>query len=83
MADVLPGFEASAVTAIGAPRNTQGEIIDRLNAEINAAFADPAMKVRFAEMGGATLPGTSVEFVIAAENDKWAKVVTSLGLTPN
>src|SRR5262245_31246737 len=43
MADTLPGFEASAVTGIGVPRNTPAEIIDALNKAVNAAYANPKM----------------------------------------
>jgi tripartite-type tricarboxylate transporter receptor subunit TctC len=52
VSDFVPGYEASAVTGIGVPANTASDIIERLNAEINAAFADRAMGARFAETGG-------------------------------
>jgi tripartite-type tricarboxylate transporter receptor subunit TctC len=73
----VPGYEASAVTGIGAPRDTPAAIVARLNAEINAAFADPGMRARFAETGGNVLPATPAEFakVLADETDKWGKVV--------
>jgi len=48
MADAVPGYEASAVTGIGAPANTPAEIVEWLNQAINAAFADPRMKARLA-----------------------------------
>src|SRR6266498_6078520 len=38
--DFVSGYEASAVSGLGAPRNTPAEIIDKLNKEINAALAD-------------------------------------------
>src|SRR6202030_2622595 len=62
MAEVLPGFEVSAVTGIAAPRATTAEIVERLNAEINAAYADPAMAARFAETGGEVLAGSPAAF---------------------
>lgn len=75
--DFVPGFEASAVTGIGAPANTPVEIIDRLNREINAAFTDPAMKARLADTGGAVLPGSPADFgrLMAEETGKWASVI--------
>ena len=75
--DTVPGYEASAVTGIGVPRDTPTAIVDRLNAEITAAFADPAMRDRFADTGGNVLPGTPAEFarLMADETEKWAKVV--------
>jgi tripartite-type tricarboxylate transporter receptor subunit TctC len=50
--DFVLGYEASAVSGLGAPRNTPAEIIDKLNKEINAALADPNMKARLADLGG-------------------------------
>jgi tripartite-type tricarboxylate transporter receptor subunit TctC len=77
VADTVPGYEASAATGIGAPRGTPAEIVDRLNREINAAFADPVMKARLADTGGMPLPGMPAEFatVLANETEKWGKVV--------
>ena len=77
VADAVPGFEASAVTGIGVPRGTPGEIVERLNAEINAAFADEAMRAQLVDTGGLVLSGTAAEFgkVLAEETEKWGKVV--------
>src|SRR5882672_10081139 len=77
MGDFVPGYEASAVTGIGVPKDTPAGIVDRLNAEINAAFADPAMQARLADTGGTVLPGSPADFgrLIAEETEKWAKVV--------
>ena len=36
VSNFLPGYEASAWFGLGAPKNTHGEIVDRLNKEINA-----------------------------------------------
>ena len=55
--EFVPGYEASAVFGIGAPRNTPAEIVDKLNKEINAALADPKIKARLADLGGAVLAG--------------------------
>ena len=46
MAEIVPGYEASAWYGIGAPKNTSAEIIDKLNKEINAGLADPKMKAQ-------------------------------------
>jgi tripartite-type tricarboxylate transporter receptor subunit TctC len=84
MGDTLPGYEASAVTGIGAPRNTPPGIIDTLNKAINAAYADPAMRARLADTGGVPLAGSPAEFgkIFAEEIEKWAKVVKASGMTP-
>jgi tripartite-type tricarboxylate transporter receptor subunit TctC len=85
VASFVLGYEASASYGIGVPKDTPAEIIRRLNSEINAGLADPRMKARFAELGGAVLPGTSVEFgrLIAEETVKWAKVMKIAGGSPD
>jgi len=80
----VPGYETSQWYGMCAPGKTPVEIIGKLNKEINAAIADPAMKARLAAIGGEPLPGTPAEFgkLIADETEKWAKVVQAAGLKP-
>jgi tripartite-type tricarboxylate transporter receptor subunit TctC len=75
--DFVPGYEASAVSGIGVPKDTPAEIVATLNAAINAAFVDPRMKARLADTGGSVLPGSPADFgrLMAVETEKWAKVV--------
>jgi tripartite-type tricarboxylate transporter receptor subunit TctC len=84
VADFVPGYEASGVLGIGAPKRTPGEIIDKLNRETNAALADPGMKVRLTDLGGTVLPGSPADFgkLIAGETEKWAKVIKFAGIKP-
>jgi len=84
LGDVVPGYEASAVTGVGVPRNTPPAIIDSLNKAINAAYADPKMKARLADTGGGLLPGSPAEFgaILAEEIEKWARVVKASGMKP-
>jgi tripartite-type tricarboxylate transporter receptor subunit TctC len=84
MGDVVPGYEASAVTGVGVARNTPPEIIDTLNKAINAAYVDPKMKARLADTGGGVLPGSPAEFgaILAEEIEKWARVVKASGMKP-
>jgi tripartite-type tricarboxylate transporter receptor subunit TctC len=79
--DTVPGYEATAWFGIGVPKGTPRDVIDKLNAEVNRALADPAMQQRLAELGGKPIAGTPEDFgrVIAAETEKWAKVVISSG----
>jgi tripartite-type tricarboxylate transporter receptor subunit TctC len=80
--DFLPGFEASAWYGVAAPGNTPSEVIDKLNKEINAAFAAPAIKERLSELGGVVLAGSPAAFgkVIAEETEKWRKVVLAASI---
>ena len=56
MAEFVPGYEASSVYGLGAPKNTPTEVVDKLNREINTAFADTKIKARFSELGSVVLP---------------------------
>jgi tripartite-type tricarboxylate transporter receptor subunit TctC len=77
IAETVPGYEASALFGMGAPKNTPKEIIAKLNSEINAILAEPDMKKRLVELGGEPLIQTPEKFGadIAAETDKWKKVI--------
>ena len=77
VAETVPGYEASALFGMGAPKNTPKEIIAKLNTEINAVLAEPDMKKRLVELGGEPLIQTPEKFGadIAAETDKWKKVI--------
>jgi tripartite-type tricarboxylate transporter receptor subunit TctC len=81
VAETVPGYEASALFGMGAPSKTPPEIIAKLNHEINAVLAEPETRKRLVELGGEPLIGTPEEFgaLIAAETDKWKKVVEFAG----
>jgi tripartite-type tricarboxylate transporter receptor subunit TctC len=75
--DFVSGYEASGWQGIGAPANTPAEILDELHGEINAALADPAFEARLADLGAPAFSTSRNEFkkLIAADTEKWAKVV--------
>jgi tripartite-type tricarboxylate transporter receptor subunit TctC len=77
VADTVPGYEASSWSGICAPAGTPAEIVDILNRQIQAAMADPAIKVRLAGLGSTAITGSPQEFArfLADETDKWGKVV--------
>jgi tripartite-type tricarboxylate transporter receptor subunit TctC len=81
VAETIPGYEASALFGMGAPKKTPPEIIAKLNSEINAILAEPEMKKRLIELGGEPLISTPEAFgaMIAAETEKWEKVVKFSG----
>jgi tripartite-type tricarboxylate transporter receptor subunit TctC len=82
ISDAVPGFAVSGWLGIGAPKGTPAEIVERLNREVNAALADPAVKARMADIGSEPVPGSVADFarLIAEETEKWAKVVKFSGL---
>jgi tripartite-type tricarboxylate transporter receptor subunit TctC len=77
LSEFLPTYEASQWYGVGAPKNTSAEIIERINKEINAGLADPRLKVRLTELGGAAMLGSAANFgkYIAEETEKWADQV--------
>ncbi len=83
VAETVPGYEASAFYGMGVPKGTPPEIIDKLNNEINAALADPNVKARLADLGGMLIPGSPADFgkLVAAETEKWAKVIKDGGVS--
>jgi tripartite-type tricarboxylate transporter receptor subunit TctC len=82
--DFLPGYEATSFQGLGAPKDTPRDIIEKLNKETNAALADEGFKARLADLGGVGLPGSPADFakLIAAETDKWVKVIKFAGIKP-
>jgi tripartite-type tricarboxylate transporter receptor subunit TctC len=77
VAEFAPGYEATASDGIGAPKGTPAEIIAALNSAINAGLAEPAIKGTLADFGSVPAPMSPAAFgsYIAAETDKWAKVI--------
>lgn len=82
MRDFVPGYEASAVTGIGVPKGTPDAVIQTLNRTMQAAFSDAGMKAKLADTGGEPLPGDPAQFaaLMAAETEKWGKVVKAAGI---
>jgi tripartite-type tricarboxylate transporter receptor subunit TctC len=85
VAETVPGYEASAWFGLGAPKGTPAEIVDKLNAAVNAGLADPKLKARLADLGGTMLAGPPGDFgkLFAEETEKWAKVVKFSGARPD
>lgn len=81
--ETITGYEATAWFGLGMPKGSPREAIDRINAEVNKALAEPKMKERLFELGGLPIPGTPEDFgkTIADETKKWAKVVKDSGAT--
>jgi tripartite-type tricarboxylate transporter receptor subunit TctC len=84
VAEFVPGFEVDPVAGLGVRKGTPPEIIERLNAEINAGLANSTIKARLAELATVPLPMSATEFgaYMAAETDKWAKVIRAANIKP-
>jgi tripartite-type tricarboxylate transporter receptor subunit TctC len=85
LSEILPGFEASAWQGIVAPKSTPAEIIEKLNAEVNASLADRGFQSRLANLGASALLGPSADFarLIADDTKKWGKVVLAANIKIN
>jgi tripartite-type tricarboxylate transporter receptor subunit TctC len=84
ISEFLPGYEVGAFFGLSAPKGTPAEIIESLNTTVDAALVDPAMRKKFADLGGMMLRTSPAEFgkFIAAETDKWAKVIHEANIAP-
>jgi tripartite-type tricarboxylate transporter receptor subunit TctC len=82
--EFVPGYEASGWIGVGTPKNTPTEIVDKLNREINVALADPKIRARIADLGSPVFASSPAEFAnfIAAETEKWGKVIKFAGIKP-
>ena len=82
LAQFVPGYEASQWYGIAAPKDTPAQVIEKLNSEINAIAADPAIKARLAGLGVDPMAMTSAEFgkFIAEETEKWGKVIRAANI---
>jgi tripartite-type tricarboxylate transporter receptor subunit TctC len=78
----LPAYQSSGWFALLAPKGTPKEIVAKLNRELAAAIADPAVRERFVQQGAqpmAVSPEDGAKFV-AAEIVKWREVITKAGI---
>jgi tripartite-type tricarboxylate transporter receptor subunit TctC len=81
IAETFPGFNAVTWFGILAPAGTPAPVIDKLNAKINEALKDPAVRQAIEKEGGTVEGGTPQEFqkLIRDEIAAWATVVKQSG----
>lgn len=75
---------AASWSGVGAPAKTPSDVIRILNKQINAALADPKIKMRLADLGNTVTPGSPADFAnyIGQETKKWAKVIKFADIQP-
>lgn len=73
----VAGFDVSAWAGVIVPAGTPKPIVTRLNAEVNKALVDPAVRDKLPELGLIVAGGTPEQFVehIRKESVRWADVV--------
>jgi tripartite-type tricarboxylate transporter receptor subunit TctC len=82
LAEFQPGFEARGWVGFAVPKPTPVTVIDKLNAAVNAALADPTIIARFADLGAVPYPAKPAELdkLFAEQADKWTKVIRATGI---
>jgi tripartite-type tricarboxylate transporter receptor subunit TctC len=85
IAEAVPGYDAIGWFGVGAPKSTPADTVAKLNNEINAIVAAPEMKKRLLDLGVPPMSMTPDGFAafIAAETEKWAKVIKFAGIKPD
>ena len=80
--ETMPLYVANSWAGVGVPRGTPPEIVARLNREINAGLADPAVKARLTDVAATPLPLAPEEAAayVRSEIDKWAGVIRTAGI---
>jgi tripartite-type tricarboxylate transporter receptor subunit TctC len=80
--EFVPGYEGTGWQGIGVPRNTPREVIEKLNAEINACLADPKIQARTVELGYAIFVSSPAEFskFVVEYSEKWARVIRAANI---
>ena len=81
----LPGFDISAWYVMFAPANVPKDVMQRLNAEVNKAIADPEMRKTLGDQGVEFTGGTSEEAdkFVKSEIDRWGKIIKTRGMSAN
>jgi tripartite-type tricarboxylate transporter receptor subunit TctC len=74
----LPGYEAGSWYGLAAPKGTPPEIVEKLSAETQKIFADPAFTAKFMlpnQIYSIASPPAAFDARIRADLAKWGKVI--------
>jgi tripartite-type tricarboxylate transporter receptor subunit TctC len=82
IAEAVPGYEANGWYGFAAPKDTPGEIVEKLNAAINAGLNDPVVKAHFASLEANPLIFTPKQYgeFLVSEAERWGKAVKAAGV---
>jgi tripartite-type tricarboxylate transporter receptor subunit TctC len=83
VADSVPGFESITWFGVFGPKGMSPDIVQRLNAEINAVLKSPEFRERLKALGYDAAGGTPADFarVVANDSAKWAKLIKERKIT--
>jgi tripartite-type tricarboxylate transporter receptor subunit TctC len=77
VADVLPGFESVTWFGLYGPKTMPQDVVQKLNAALNAALADTDVKERFSRLGAEPVSTTPAAFAALAQGEraKWKRII--------
>jgi tripartite-type tricarboxylate transporter receptor subunit TctC len=81
----LKGFDVKVWHGVYAPKGTPPAVIEKLNTALRAALQDETVRHRFAELSTEAVPmdkvtPESLRTHLAAETEKWGKVIRAAGV---
>lgn len=78
----IKGFDVTAWYGFVAPKGTPLAVLQRLNAEVNKALTNPAIRARYEKLGAEPVPSTLEGFgkMWVAEEKKWTSVIRSANI---
>ncbi|HET7159454.1 MAG TPA: tripartite tricarboxylate transporter substrate binding protein [Burkholderiales bacterium] len=84
IAEFLPGFNNTSWYGLLAPAGTSPAVINKINAEMNRAVANPDFVKHIEGIGLEIASSTPKEMgdLIRSELDRWTKVIKSAGIRP-
>ena len=77
VSDTVPGFEAYEWNGVFVPAGTPADVVNRLNAALNAALRSPKIMERLASLSVQAQPNTPAQFgaFFQSEVEKWTRVI--------
>jgi tripartite-type tricarboxylate transporter receptor subunit TctC len=83
LASIVPGYQVSVWTALGAPKATPTETVAVLNKAVNECLAELTIANRMRELGGEpmVMSPSELDAFVAADTARWATAVKFSGAT--
>ncbi|NDY90331.1 Bug family tripartite tricarboxylate transporter substrate binding protein [Ideonella livida] len=85
VADTVPGFDMGGWFCLVAPAGTPEAVVQRVNRDLNALLAEPAIAERIAAIGPVAAGGLDPAQVaqwLAQEHQRWAQATREIGVLP-
>jgi tripartite-type tricarboxylate transporter receptor subunit TctC len=78
----VPGYVVLTYTGVVAPAATPPDIVQKLNAALNASLQTPEAAAALRRIGAESVPASAQDFAtfLSAERDKWREVVRLSGI---